>query len=85
MDDKFILYDILNTEKNIKVNTAISLNEASCNEIYNLYHEIFEDISELAKTLFNIGYNNNWYTLEEPTQTKIKESHTKLKNTLKEK
>lgn len=84
MNDKFILYDMLNTEKNMKINTATALNEASCDEIYNLYHEIFEDISSSAKNLFTIGFNNNWYTLEETTQTKIKESHTKLNNSLKE-
>lgn len=84
MNDKFILYDMLNTEKNMKINTATALNEASCDEIYNLYHGIFEDISSSAKNLFTIGFNNNWYTLEETTQTKIKESHTKLKNSLKE-
>ena len=85
MNDKFILYDMLNTEKNIKINTATALNEASCDEIYDLYHEMFEDISTSAKNLFTIGFNNNWYTLEETNQTKIKESHTKLNNTLKEK
>ena len=35
MNDKFILYDMLNTEKNMKINTATALNEASCDEIYN--------------------------------------------------
>ena len=40
MNDKFILYDMLNTEKNMKINTATALNEASCDEIYDLYHEI---------------------------------------------
>lgn len=84
MNDKFILYDMLNTEKNMKINTATALNEASCDEIYILYHEMFEDISETAKNLFTIGFNNNWYTLEETTKTKINESHTKLKNSLKE-
>lgn len=29
MNDKFILYDMLNTEKNMKINTATALNEAS--------------------------------------------------------
>ena len=49
MNDKFILYDMLNTEKNMKINTATALNEASCDEIYILYHEMFEDISSSAK------------------------------------
>lgn len=84
MDDKFILYDILNTEKNMCVNMAISLNEASCEEIYNLYYKMFEGISSGSKELFNIGFNNKWYVLEEQVKTKINSSYDKLKKSFKE-
>ena len=78
MNDKYILYDILETEKNIVVNTAIALNEASCAPIYDTYFEIFDTISKASKVLFNLAYNKNWYTLEEATKTKIKQEHSKL-------
>lgn len=84
MDDKFILYDVLNTEKNIVCNMAVSLNEASCDEIYDMYYKMFEEISSSAKKLFNIGFNNSWYVLEEQGKTKIKSSYDKLNKSLKD-
>ena len=84
MNDKFILYDMLNTEKNMKINTATALNEASCDEVYDLYYKMFERISDAAKDLFTLGYNNSWYQLDQTTKTKISENHTKLKNELEE-
>lgn len=78
MNDKYLLYDILETEKNIVVNTSIALNEASCKPIYDTYFEMFDTISKATKTLFNLAYNKNWYTLEEATKTKIKQEYNKL-------
>ena len=38
MNDKKIVEDILETEKNLVANMATALNEASCSEIYDSYH-----------------------------------------------
>lgn len=78
MNDKYMLYDVLETEKNMVVNTSIALNEASCTPIYEKYYEMFESISKASKNLFNLAYNKNWYTLEEATKTKIEQEHSKL-------
>lgn len=83
MSDKDIVADILETEKNMVVNMAIALNEASCDEIYNLYYGIFKDLTKESKNLFNLAYNNSWYTLEEANSTKIKQEYNKLSNELK--
>lgn len=82
MNDKYMLYDILESEKNLVVNTSIALNEASCTPIYETYFEIFQSASTSCKTLFNLAYNKNWYTLEEATKTKVDQEHTKLKKEL---
>lgn len=79
MKDKDILADVLNTEKNMRINMATALNEASCNEVYNLYYDIFENISNAQQKLYNIGYNNSWYTVEQTPKTKIKDNYNKLK------
>ena len=83
MTDKYMLYDVLETEKNIVVNTAIALNEASCTFIYDTYYEIFDTISKANKILFNLAYNKNWYTLEQSTKTKIQQEYDKLSKELK--
>lgn len=83
MKDEDMLKDVLDTEKNIVANMAVALNEASCDNIYNAYLNIFEELSKEAKVLFNIAYNNSWYTLEESTTTKINTEYDKLSKELK--
>jgi spore coat protein CotF len=83
METKDYVGDILETEKNMVVNYAIALNEASCEKLYKEYKKEFESISDCAKTLFNIAYNNGWYNLEEAQNSKVKEEATKLKEELK--
>ncbi len=82
MKEQDMLKDVLDTEKSIVTNMATALNEASCDKIYNTYFDIFGELSKEAKILFNIAYNNSWYTLEESTVTKINLEHDKLSKEL---
>lgn len=82
MENKYILFDLLNSEKNLTTNLSIALNESSCEEYYDLLFKMFEDISKLSKKLFTLGYNNSWYTLEETTKTKINTDLNKLNKEL---
>ncbi|NLL02100.1 MAG: spore coat protein [Mollicutes bacterium] len=83
MEDKFIMMDALLTEKNLVHNTATALNEASCDNIYKIYYDIFDKESQEAKELFNLCYNNNWYQLEEAPNTKLTKEYDKLSQELK--
>ena len=78
MEEKFIMMDILITEKNITANTITALNEASCDEVYNLYFELFNDLTKSVKELFTICYNNNWYQLEAAPKIKVEQEISKL-------
>lgn len=82
MQDKFIMMDCLLNEKDLVDNTAVALNEASCDNIHKIYFDIFEKISKEAKELFNICYNNGWYQLEEAPKTKITKEIDKLSKEL---
>ena len=82
MELKDYLGDILETEKNMVVNYAHALNEASCDNLYKEYKRQFDKISEYAKVLFNIAYNNGFYVLEEAQQQMVTQACTKLENEL---
>lgn len=71
MDYKFIMMDVLTTQKMLVVNTAIALNEASCDQIYKAYNDIFNKVTKEQKDLFAFCYNNGWYQLEEAPSTKL--------------
>lgn len=78
MEDKYIMMDALLTEKHLVVSTATALNEASCDNIYKAYTDIFSKVTKEAKDLFNLCYNNGWYQLEEAPKTKITKDADKL-------
>lgn len=82
MTDQYILADILESEKNMTVNMAIALNEASSSHIYDCYYNIFRELSNETKILFNLAYCHNWYTLESAEKTKIDKEITKIKKEL---
>ena len=78
MEEKFIMMDVLATEKCLATNTVIAMHEASSEEIYKLFSNIFTKLSKEVKEIFGICYSNNWYSLEEAQQTKIDQEITKL-------
>ncbi len=84
MNDKKIVEDILETEKNLVANMATALNEASCSEIYDSYRDVFDSVTGAQKSLFTIAYNKSWYKLEEAEGNKICQEYKKLKKELDE-
>lgn len=78
MEEKYCLFDILESEKNMAVNMVISLNEASNNNLYKKWFSMFQAISENVKELFYLAYNNGWYNLEEAQETKVTQAINKL-------
>jgi spore coat protein CotF len=82
MKIKDYLGDILEMEKNMVVNYAIALNEASCDDLYKEYKRQFDVLSTSAKSLFNIAYNNGFYTLSEESASNIKNKCQTLEDDL---
>ena len=78
MSEQNIMKDILSTEKSMVVNTAMAMNEASSNNVYNAYSKIFDDLTKEVKELFTICYNKNWYQLTEADTNQINQTVTKL-------
>ena len=82
MECKYILYDVLETVKNMTVNYATALNEASSEAIDKEFKKEFDSLSNLAKELFNYAYSVNWYKLEEAQSKKIDTAIKNMKNEL---
>lgn len=81
-EEKYYLFDVLETEKNMVVNMAIALNEASNEDLYRKLYKMFDSISVKTKELFTLAYDKGWYTLEETGVTKIDKEITKLNGEL---
>ncbi len=75
MNDKDYLNDILETEKNLGVNLAIALNEASNDALYKDLIEICKEIHDTQRMVFKEAFKNGWYVLEEAEDKKIKQKY----------
>ena len=84
MNDKDYLNTVLNTEKALVKAYAVALTEASNNDLYNDYLDMFNDISDAQRSTFELSFNKGWYTLEEAESTKIDEKYTLLQQQLNE-
>lgn len=84
MNDKDYLNDLLETEKNMGVNFCIALNEASNEDLYEEIYDMFEDIKECQRDLFELAFRKGWYTLEKEQDTKISEKYNTLSQEFRE-
>lgn len=73
MNDRDYLASVLELEKNISNNYSIALNEASNDFLYEDYFVLLEDSKDAARELYNLMFQNGWYTLEEAEEQKVNE------------
>ena len=73
MNDENYLNDILETEKNMSVNFTYALNEASNENLFNELYEMFKQIKEAQRNLFELSFRKGFYSLEKAENNKINE------------
>lgn len=78
MQDRDYLSTILEMEKNMSNNYSIALNEASNDDLYETFFEMFTDIKDHARDIFDLMNNYGWYKLESVEETKIDKLIQKL-------
>lgn len=84
MNERDYLNDLLETEKNMSVNLTIALNEASNEELYNKIKDIYENVKQSQRDLFELMFRNGWYCLEKAEDQKITQSINKLEQSMQE-
>ena len=84
MNDENYLNDILETEKNMSVNFTYALNEASNETLFNEIYEMFKQIKEAQRILFELSFRKGFYTLEKAETNKINEEYNTLLNKFNE-
>jgi len=72
VESKVMISDVLESVKNMVVNYSIALNEASSKFIYDEYLEQFENLSMLAKELYNFSYDVGFVSLTSASSKDIK-------------
>lgn len=78
LNDKDISNILLTCLKNFTKNYAVSLTEASNDDLYKVYKKQFDSLSSLQRETFELIFKNGWYTLEEADSSKVGEQYNKL-------
>lgn len=84
MNDRDCVNQILEIEKNMSVNLAIALNEASNEKLYADLFVVFKDVKTAQRDLYNLMFKNGWYSLEKAEQQKITEKLNDIQTKLGE-
>lgn len=78
LNDKDYITCILTSLKELEKNYAIALTEASNEELYQKYFNIFESISKLQREVYEVMFKKGWYILEQAEQLKIQNKYQML-------
>ena len=71
MNDKDYLNSLLSCLKEMTKNFATAMTEASNDHLYEKYEEMFEDLSEMQREVYEVMFQNGWYVLEKADTNKI--------------
>ena len=82
MNDKDYLSTILEIQKSMVKNLSVALTEASNNELYNDYYDMFDEISNLQRQTYDLMFKKGWYCLEMAEENKINEKLNMLEQEL---
>ena len=78
MNDKDYLNSLLSCLKEMTKNFATAMTEASNDHLYEKYEEMFEDISEMQREVYEVMFQNGWYVLEKADTNKITKKYNLL-------
>ena len=71
LNDKDYINCLLSSLKELVKNYAVTLTEASNENLYNTYKEMFDKYSSLQREVYEIMFRMGWYSLEKAEVQKI--------------
>lgn len=78
INDKDYMNSLLSCLKEMVKNYAVSLTEASNENLYNQYKEMFDTYSSLQREVFESMFRKGWYSLEQAEGQKINSKYQML-------
>lgn len=78
LNDKDYLNSVLSMLKDMEKNYTMVLTEASNENLFSKYENMFNDIKNLQRDVYELAFRKGWYTLEKAENTKISEKYNTL-------
>ena len=78
MNKKDYLNSLLNYLKELQKNYSIAMTESSCENLYKKYKQVFLNISDLQREVYELMFKKGWYCLEKADTQKINQKFETL-------
>lgn len=78
LNEKDYLTCLNATLKEMSKNYALVMSEASNEDLYTIYHDLFEKISQLQREVYELMFKKGWYILEKCDINKIQTKYQTL-------
>lgn len=84
LNDKDYLSKLLSCLKEMEKNYVVVLTEASNEKLYGKYKNVFDDIANLQRDVYELMFRYGWYQMEMVEEQKINEKIQMLSQELNE-
>ena len=84
LNDKDYLTCMLTIQKALVKNYAVSLTEASCDNLNDTYHEFLNEANEVQRKIYNLMFRKGFYQLELAKESSVTEKVNTFDKDLKE-
>ena len=78
INDKDYMNSLLGTLKEMVKNYAVTLTEASNENLYKEFKIMFDEYSNLQREVYETMFTKGWYTIEKVEQQKLDNKHQTL-------
>lgn len=78
LNDKDYLNSILSTLKDMEKNYTLVLTEVSNEYLFSKYENMFNEIKNFQREVYELSFKKGWYTLEKAEEVKITEKYNTL-------
>ena len=78
LNDKDYINSLLSTSKEMTKNYTIALTEASNEDLYREYKNMFDTYSLLQRDVYELMFRKGWYSLEKADSNKVSNKYQML-------
>lgn len=72
------LANLLEIEKNMSNNYSYAVNEASSDDLYEEFLDMFINVKDMARDIYDIMVSKSWYPVEYVQESKVNQEAEKL-------
>ena len=78
LNDKDYLNSTLSLLKEMEKNYVMALTEVSNEYLFTKYNNMFDNIKNLQREVYELAFKKGWYTLEKTEENKLTEKYNTL-------